>query len=177
MQYITIGVIIIGVLLWGASLLSIDSGQSLDTQTPTGELETTERIVITPSLDPKVAAFMANTNPNPSRVTTPSGLQYAVLEASESQEYPQIDSTVEVHYHGTLENGEVFDSSVLRGDPISFPLHGVIAGWQEGIPLMNLGSKYRLIVPASLAYGVSGNGHPLAGQTLVFDVELISIVE
>ena len=106
--------------------------------------------------------------------TTSSGLQYAVIRESEGAR-PSVSDTVVVHYHGTKDDGTVFDSSYRRGEPIEFPLQGLIAGWQEGIPLMTVGSAYRLIVPAELAYGPAGGRHPLAGETLTFDIELIGI--
>ena len=105
--------------------------------------------------------------------TTDSGLQYAQVAESENDTSPQPDSTVTVHYHGTLEDGSVFDSSYLSGQPLQFPLDQVIDGWQEGIPLMTVGSTYRFVIPPELAYGPAGGNHPLAGQTLTFDVELL----
>ena len=105
---------------------------------------------------------------------TDSGLGYKVLQEGDGGNKPTIASTVEVHYHGTLASGEVFDSSVLRGETIKFPLSNLIAGWQEGIPLMSVGDKYLFEVPAELAYGPAGSGHSLAGQTLYFEVELFS---
>ena len=78
-----------------------------------------------------------------------------------------------MHYHGTTMDGEVFDSSVLRDETIEFPLRNLVVGWQEGIPLMQVGDKYRLTVPAVLAYGESGR-HPLSGKDLIFDIELFA---
>lgn len=107
--------------------------------------------------------------------TTASGLQYEVLQSSDSVEKPSASSTVEVHYHGTLVDGTVFDSSVDRGKSISFPLTRVIKGWTEGLQLMNVGSKYRLFVPYDLAYGNADKGTIKPFSALIFDVELISI--
>ncbi|MGL6147952.1 MAG: FKBP-type peptidyl-prolyl cis-trans isomerase, partial [Plesiomonas sp.] len=83
--------------------------------------------------------------------------------------------TVSVHYHGTLIDGTVFDSSVQRGEPISFPLNRVIAGWTEGVPLMVEGEKVRFFIPSNLAYGNRAMGKIPAGSTLIFDVELLKI--
>jgi len=106
---------------------------------------------------------------------TDSGLQYEVLEEGKGEK-PTAEQTVTVHYHGTLPNGKVFDSSVDRGQPASFPVNGVIGGWVEALQLMNTGSKYRLFIPSELAYGAQGAGGDIGpNQALVFDVELISI--
>lgn len=105
---------------------------------------------------------------------TPSGLQYKVIiEGSGAK--PKATDTVNVHYHGTLINGNVFDSSVQRGQPISFPLNQVISGWTEGLQLMSVGSKYTLYIPADLGYGDSPVGTIPAGSTLIFEVELLGI--
>lgn len=106
-------------------------------------------------------------------MVTESGLQYEVLTAADGPK-PNVDSTVSVHYTGTFIDGEVFDSSVERGEPASFPLANVIPGWTEGLQLMNVGSKYRFVIPADLAYGDGGGGRP--GGTLIFDVELLEIL-
>ncbi|MCK9163649.1 MAG: FKBP-type peptidyl-prolyl cis-trans isomerase [Bacteroidales bacterium] len=109
-------------------------------------------------------------------VQTESGLQYEVIQPAEGAK-PKPTDTVKVHYHGTLLNGEVFDSSVERQEPISFPLNQVIPGWTEGVQLMSVGSKYKFIIPADLAYGDSPVGTIPAGSTLVFEVELLGINE
>ena len=106
---------------------------------------------------------------------TNSGLQYEVIKEGKGEK-PTSEQTVTVHYHGTLPNGKVFDSSVDRGQPASFPVNGVIKGWVEALQLMNTGSKYRLFIPSELAYGAQGAGGDIGPhQALVFDVELISI--
>lgn len=105
---------------------------------------------------------------------TPSGLQYTVIQEGNGAK-PKATDTVKVHYHGTLLNGTVFDSSVQRNEPISFPLQQVIAGWTEGLQLMNVGSKYRFYIPSHLAYGDRAIGNIPAGSTLVFEVELLGI--
>ena len=102
---------------------------------------------------------------------TPSGLAYTVLEDGDGPKPVESDQ-VKVHYTGWTTDGEMFDSSVTRGEPASFPLRGVIAGWTEGLQLMNVGAKHRMWIPEDLAYK-GAPGRP-AGM-LVFDVELISI--
>lgn len=107
---------------------------------------------------------------------TESGLQYEVLEAGDG-ESPVAEDTVEVHYEGTLVNGEVFDSSYERGEPTVFPLNRVIPGWTEGLQLMQEGAKYRFVVPAELAYGERevGGGKIPPNSTLIFTVELLDV--
>ena len=105
---------------------------------------------------------------------TESGLQYEIMTPADGAK-PTAEQTVEVHYHGTLVDGTVFDSSVSRGEPISFPVKGVIPGWVEGLQLMTVGSKWKLFIPADLGYGNSPQGPIPAGSTLIFEVELLSI--
>ncbi len=110
--------------------------------------------------------------------TTPSGLQYQVLtEGAADGKSPEATDTVEVHYQGTLLNGTEFDSSYTRGAPIEFPLNRVIAGWTEGVQLMNEGDKFRFFIPPALAYGETGTpGGPIGpNEALIFEVELISV--
>lgn len=120
------------------------------------------------------AEFLAQNQTRAEVVTTTSGLQYEVLRAAAGAR-PQRDQTVEVHYHGTLIDGTVFDSSVQRGETISFPVTGVIAGWVEALQLMSVGSKWKLFIPAALGYGDRAQGAIPAGSVLVFEVELIAI--
>lgn len=120
------------------------------------------------------AAFMEVNRNNPGVFETKSGLQYQVIKGAEGRK-PSATDTVHVHYHGTLLNGQVFDSSVERGEPISFPLNQVIAGWTEGVQLMSIGSKYKFFIPADLAYGDQAVGTIPAGSTLIFEVELLDI--
>ncbi len=108
-------------------------------------------------------------------IETKSGMQYKVLTVGPGTEHPSVFSKVKVHYHGTLLDGTVFDSSVDRGEPISFGLNQVIKGWTEGVQLMVEGEKTRFYIPASLAYGNSATGKITAGSLLVFDVELLAI--
>lgn len=107
----------------------------------------------------------------------PSGLQYEILQEG-SGNSPGINSTVKVHYHGTFLDGRVFDSSVQRKKPVTFPLNGVIKGWQEALLKMKPGSKWKLYVPSDLAYGEKGAGNAIPPHTpLLFEVELLEVVE
>jgi len=108
---------------------------------------------------------------------TDSGLQWEEVESGDGEK-PSIDDTVSVHYVGTLLDGTEFDSSISRGTPAEFPLKGVIPGWTEGLQLMNVGSKYRFVIPSDLAYGERGAGQNIGpNETLVFSVELLEIKE
>ncbi|MBB3170115.1 FKBP-type peptidyl-prolyl cis-trans isomerase [Simiduia aestuariiviva] len=121
-------------------------------------------------------AFLADNAKRDGVVTLASGLQYEVINEG-SGDKPSASSTVRTHYHGTLINGSVFDSSYDRGEPAEFPVNGVIAGWTEALQMMPVGSKWRLYVPHQLAYGERGAGAAIAPfSTLVFDVELLDIV-
>jgi len=107
--------------------------------------------------------------------TTASGLQYEVITPAEGPK-PKATDTVTVHYHGTLLDGTVFDSSVERGEPTEFPLNRVIPGWTEGVQLMSVGGKYRFFIPYDLAYGERGSGADIPPfSTLIFEVELLGI--
>ena len=120
--------------------------------------------------------FLEENKKNPKVKVTPSGLQYEVIKEGNGLK-PTATSKVKVHYHGTTPSGEVFDSSVKRGEPITFGLNQVIKGWTEGLQLMAVGSKYRLFIPQELAYGAN----PQPGSAikpympLVFEVELLGI--
>ncbi|MGQ7868516.1 FKBP-type peptidyl-prolyl cis-trans isomerase [Sunxiuqinia sp. sy24] len=107
---------------------------------------------------------------------TASGLQYMVLEEGDGEK-PSPADEVKCHYHGTLIDGTVFDSSVQRGEPATFPVNGVIQGWVEALQMMTTGSKWRLFVPSDLAYGDRGAGGAIGPHsTLIFEVELLEIV-
>jgi FKBP-type peptidyl-prolyl cis-trans isomerase FklB len=108
--------------------------------------------------------------------TTKSGLQYKVLKEGKGPS-PKPTDVVRTHYHGTFINGEVFDSSVQRGEPAEFPVNGVIAGWTEALQQMNVGSKWQLVVPPNLAYGESGFQDIPPNKTLIFEVELLDILK
>jgi len=122
-------------------------------------------------------AFMAANAKKEGVKSTPSGLQYKVVKAGDGKgKSPKATDTVKVHYHGTLIDGSVFDSSVQRGEPISFPLNGVIAGWTEGLQLMKEGDKYQFVIPGKLAYGEQSPSPKIGpNSTLIFDVELLAI--
>ena len=108
-------------------------------------------------------------------ITTSSGLQYEIITNGTGATPSETDQ-VTVHYHGTLIDGTVFDSSVDRGQPATFPVNGVIPGWVEALQLMNVGSKYKLYIPSNLAYGERGAGGSIGpNATLIFEVELLSI--
>ncbi|KUM40090.1 FKBP-type peptidyl-prolyl cis-trans isomerase [Pseudomonas sp. EpS/L25] len=111
----------------------------------------------------------------PGVVVLPSGLQYEVLTQGEGAT-PTREDQVRTHYHGTLIDGSVFDSSYERGQPAEFPVGGVIAGWTEALQLMPAGSKWRLHVPSELAYGAQGVGGIPPHSVLVFDVELLDVL-
>ncbi|ARS35242.1 FKBP-type peptidyl-prolyl cis-trans isomerase [Pontibacter actiniarum] len=107
--------------------------------------------------------------------TLPSGLQYMVLQEGTGKS-PSANDTVTTHYHGTLIDGTTFDSSYERGQPATFPVNGVIAGWTEALQKMKEGAKWRLFVPANLAYGAQGAGDVIGpNSTLIFDVELLQV--
>jgi FKBP-type peptidyl-prolyl cis-trans isomerase FklB len=120
-------------------------------------------------------AFLAENAKRDGITTLASGLQFEVLTAGEGAK-PTRESNVRTHYHGTLIDGTVFDSSYDRGQPAEFPVGGVIAGWTEALQLMNAGSKWRLYVPSELAYGAQGVGSIPPHSTLVFDVELLDVL-
>lgn len=108
---------------------------------------------------------------------TGSGLQYEIVEEGKG-ESPKAESKVNVHYHGMFLDGKVFDSSVDRGKPVSFPVNGVIQGWQEALQMMKPGSKWKLYIPSGLAYGSRGAGNAIPPHTpLMFDVELLEVQE
>lgn len=120
--------------------------------------------------------FLADNAARAEVTTTESGLQYEVLTTGEG-EIPTAASTVRTHYHGTLIDGTVFDSSYDRGEPTEFPVGGVIAGWTEALQMMTVGSKWRLTIPYQLAYGEQGAGGVIGPYaTLVFDIELLDII-
>ena len=109
-------------------------------------------------------------------ITLPSGLQYQVLKEGNGKK-PTAKDTVQCHYEGFLIDGTVFDSSIQRGEPATFPLQQVIAGWTEGLQLMQEGAKYRFFIPYRLAYGEGGAGNSIPPfAALIFDVELIQVV-
>lgn len=119
--------------------------------------------------------FLAENGKRPEVTTTASGLQYEIITEGNGPK-PTANSTVRTHYKGTLLDGTTFDSSYDRGEPISFPLNGVIRAWTEGLQLMPVGSKWRLFVPYELGYGERGAGQIIGPyETLIFEVELLEI--
>jgi FKBP-type peptidyl-prolyl cis-trans isomerase len=118
--------------------------------------------------------FLAENGKREGVITLPSGMQYEVLTAAEGEK-PSASDRVTTHYRGTLIDGTQFDSSYDRGQPATFPLNGVIAGWTEALQLMSPGAKWRLFIPPELAYGERAQGPIPANSTLIFDVELVEI--
>lgn len=120
--------------------------------------------------------FLAENGKRKGVTVLPSGLQYEVLKEGDG-EIPKATDQVKCHYHGTLIDGTIFDSSVQRGQPAVFPVNGVIQGWVEALQLMSTGSKWRLFIPSELAYGSHGAGNAIGPHsTLIFDVELLKII-
>lgn len=120
--------------------------------------------------------FLSKNKTEEGVIELPSGLQYKILTEGNGAK-PQASDKVKCHYHGTLINGTVFDSSVERGEPAEFPVNGVIPGWVEALQLMPVGSKWRLFIPSNLAYGDQGAGGAIGAKaSLIFDVELLAIV-
>ena len=110
-------------------------------------------------------------------VTFPNGLQYEIIKEGSGAK-PKATDKVRVHYHGTLINGVVFDSSVERGEPAEFPLNAVIPGWTEILQLMPVGSKWRVVIPSELAYGSRGAGDVIRpNMTLIFEIELLEVIK
>ena len=122
------------------------------------------------------AAFLADNGKKPGIVTTASGLQYEVLTAGTGAA-PTADDQVQVHYEGKMLDGTVFDSSIARGQPVTFPLAGVIPGWTEGLQLMKEGGKTRFFIPSKLAYGETGAQTIPPNSVLVFEVQLLKVIK
>ena len=120
------------------------------------------------------ATFLSENANKEGVVVTASGLQYEIIESG-SGKTPGPTDTVVTHYAGTFLDGSEFDSSIKRGEPLSFPVNGVIAGWTEALMLMQEGDKWRLFVPSDLAYGPSGVGPIPPNSTLIFEVQLIEV--
>ena len=121
--------------------------------------------------------FLAANKKKKGVVTLPSGLQYKIIKSAKGDKPTATDSVV-AHYRGTLINGKEFDSSITRGEPATFPVAGVIPGWQEVLPLMPVGSKWQVFIPSELAYGARGPGGLIGpNETLIFEIELLKIVK
>jgi len=138
------------------------------------KMENIKKIAEKESANREKKWFDDNAKKNSKIKTLASGLQYEIL-AEGKGEKPTPTSKVTTHYHGTLTDGTVFDSSVDRKQPASFPVNGVIKGWQEILPMMNTGSKWKIYVPSALAYGGRAVGKIPANSILIFEIELISI--
>ena len=119
--------------------------------------------------------FLAENSKKPGIKITSSGLQYEVITEAGGAK-PSARDIVRVHYEGSLIDGTVFDSSYNWGEPVEFPLNGVISGWTEGLQLMSVGSKYRFYIPSELGYGSRGTGPIPANSVLIFEVELLDIL-
>ena len=120
-------------------------------------------------------SFLTANKANLGVVETASGLQYQIVKKGDGSVYPSAKSTVKVHYHGTLLDGTVFDSSVERNEPISFPLNRVIKGWTEGLQLMTAGDTFKFFIPSDLAYGNAATGKIKPGSVLIFEVDLLEV--
>lgn len=119
--------------------------------------------------------YLAKNKAKPGVTVTASGLQYEVLKSGAGGRKPQAIETVRVHYHGTLIDGKVFDSSVDRNEPVEFALNEVIPGWTEGLQLMSVGDKWKFTIPPAIGYGPRGKGDIPPNAVLVFEVELLEI--
>lgn len=164
----------------------VDALNGKESQVPRAELEEAFRIIGTLMQEKEIAKaglkalegelFLKEIAKKDGVTATESGLLYEVISQGTGA-IPTATSRVKTHYHGTLIDGTVFDSSVSRGQPIDFPVNGVIAGWTEALQLMPVGSKWRLYIPHELAYGERGAGASIAPfSALIFEVELIDIV-
>ncbi len=122
-------------------------------------------------------AFLEKNKSREGVTTTQSGLQYEILTKSDSNQLPRPKNVIEIHYHGTLTDGTVFDSSLMRGQTMDIRLWDVIPGWVEGIKLMSPGDKYRFYIPSNLAYGSKGYGVIPGHTVLIFEIELIALKE
>lgn len=161
----------------GMSDLVLGKEPKVDIQTfgPKIQALVQERAAVAATAEKTAAgAFLAQMAKETGAQRSASGMIYIPVTAGAGAN-PTAASTVKVHYHGTLRDGTVFDSSVDRGEPISFPLNGVIPCWTEGVQMMKVGGKAKLVCPSDTAYGDTGSGPIPGGATLVFEVELIAI--
>ena len=160
--------------LKGETNVTLNANEATEWLNKIMEAKATER---NKGLAAKGEEFLAENATREGVYVTESGLQYEVIAMGEGEK-PTAESTVKVHYHGTLIDGTVFDSSVERGEPIEFPLSNVIKGWTEGVQLMPVGSKFKFYIPYQLAYGERGAGELIGPcEALIFEVELIEIVK
>ena len=153
----------------------VSEQQAQETVKELREKREKERVALAETNARDGKAFLKKNSAEKGVKVTDSGLQYRVVEAGKGNK-PKETDTVVVHYRGTLIDGTEFDSSYGRGQPATFPVNGVIKGWQEALQLMNEGAKWKLFIPADLAYGERGGGPTIGpNATLVFDVELLEI--
>lgn len=168
------------VLTSGSALLTDEQAQQVRQRFSQriGERHQAERAALAERNRSEGEAFLEQNRSQPGVFVTRTGLQYQVLQQGQaSGARARLDSKVKVHYEGRLLNGNVFDSSIARGEPTEFGLNQVIPGWTEGVALMPVGAKYRFWIPSELAYGQQGAGADIGpNQTLVFDVELLDIL-
>ena len=157
----------------GKSMMSLEEAQNIFS---TNEKEKAESKRNVSKIEGE--KFLAENKKREGVVALPSGLQYEIMHQGPGGPKPSATDKVKTHYHGTFLDGKVFDSSVERGEPISFGLNQVIKGWTEGLQLMSVGDKYRFFIPSNLAYGEQGAQGAIPGNaTLIFEVELLGINE
>ena len=145
-------------------------------QTRSQEKQKAEQDAATEKNKAAGAAYLAENGKKEGVVTTESGLQYKQVTAGDGAK-PAAEDTVTVHYKGTLIDGTVFDSSYDRGEPIEFPVNGVIKGWTEALLMMKAGAKWKLFIPSDLAYGERGAGGSIPpSATLIFEIELLEVI-
>lgn len=142
--------------------------------TATSKASTNEKTMKLKENLEKATAFLTANAKNDNITVTASGLQYEVITSGDGKT-PELTDTVVTHYAGSFLDGSEFDSSISRGEPLSFPVTGVIAGWTEALQLMQEGDKWRLFIPPSLAYGESGVGPIPGNSALIFEIELIAV--
>jgi FKBP-type peptidyl-prolyl cis-trans isomerase FkpA len=160
------------------SILSMEEMQTI-IRNSDAEVRAKQEAIATASAEENIAkgqAFLAENANKEGVVVTESGLQYEVLVEGTGTK-PAATDTVKVHYKGTLLDGTEFDSSYKRGEPATFPLNRVIKGWTEGVQLMSEGSKYKFFIPSELGYGARATGAITPNSTLIFEVELLDVVE
>lgn len=139
------------------------------------ELQKSARRKVQPTIDAG-AKFLAENAKKPGVKTTPSGLQYIVIQEGDGSVHPTPQDTIVMHYTGSTIDGKKFESSLDRGQPLVYPLYKLIQGWVEGVQLMSPGAKYKLFIPYNMAYGEQGSGEAIpGGSTLIFDLELLEV--